>query len=44
MKGTLSIKKKKKKRTSDKDAGCFLQLYTKLDFQYFTNKLKVKPC
>jgi len=26
-----------------KDAGCLLWLYIKLDFQYFTNKLKVKP-
>lgn len=34
---------KKKKKTKDKDAGCFLWLYIKLDFQYFTNKLKVKP-
>lgn len=43
MKITLSTGKKKKKRKRDKDAGCLLWLYIKLDFQYFTNKLKVKP-
>lgn len=31
------------KKKKDKDAGCLLWLYIKLDFQYFTNKLKVKP-
>lgn len=49
MKGTLSTGKKptkqtKKQKRKDKDAGCLLWLYIKLDFQYFTNKLKVKPC
>lgn len=41
MKITLSTGKEKRKRA--KDAGCLLWLYIKLDFQYFTNKLKVKP-
>lgn len=39
-----SLKKKiEKRKKKDKDAGCLLRLYIKLDFQYFTNKLKVKP-
>lgn len=36
-------KKTNPKNPKDKDTGCFLWLYIKLDFQYFTNKFKVKP-
>lgn len=40
----IQEKKRKKKKTRDKDTGRILWLYINLDFQYFTNKLKVKPC
>lgn len=39
----IHLREKRKRKKKDEDAGYLLRLYIKLDFQYFTNELKVKP-